>query len=69
MQPDASKTTIKAPRGTAISCKGWIQEAAMRMLMNNLDAEEHRTRSTAHSIYKEFDVACFAEMLAVMWCV
>ena len=30
---------IKAPRGTALSCKGWIQEAAMRMLMNNLDAE------------------------------
>ncbi len=30
---------IKAPRGTTISCKGWIQEAAMRMLMNNLDPE------------------------------
>jgi urocanate hydratase len=28
---------IHAPRGTAISCKGWQQEAAMRMLMNNLD--------------------------------
>lgn len=28
---------IKAPIGTKISCKGWIQEAAMRMLMNNLD--------------------------------
>lgn len=34
-----NKKTVKAPRGTAISCKGWIQEAAMRMLMNNLDAE------------------------------
>src|SRR6266853_828702 len=32
-------TPIKAPRGTAISCKGWQQEAAMRMLMNNLDEE------------------------------
>jgi urocanate hydratase len=30
---------IKAPRGTDISCKGWIQEAALRMLMNNLDPE------------------------------
>lgn len=31
--------TIKAPRGTTLSCKGWQQEAAMRMLMNNLDPE------------------------------
>src|SRR5690242_6608246 len=31
--------TIKAPRGTQISCKGWIQEAALRMVMNNLDPE------------------------------
>jgi urocanate hydratase len=30
---------IRAPRGTQISCKGWQQEAAMRMLMNNLDEE------------------------------
>ena len=30
---------IKAPTGTDLSCKGWIQEAAMRMLMNNLDPE------------------------------
>ncbi len=30
---------VKAPRGSAISCKGWQQEAAMRMLMNNLDPE------------------------------
>src|SRR6266852_5414534 len=30
---------IRAPRGTAISCKSWQQEAAMRMLMNNLDEE------------------------------
>jgi urocanate hydratase len=28
---------ITAPRGTTISCKGWPQEAALRMLMNNLD--------------------------------
>ncbi|MCS7028585.1 MAG: urocanate hydratase [Bacteroidia bacterium] len=34
-----SQRNIKAPRGTKISCKGWIQEAALRMLMNNLDPE------------------------------
>jgi urocanate hydratase len=32
-------TRIRAPRGTTLSCKGWQQEAAMRMLMNNLDEE------------------------------
>jgi len=31
--------TIKAPRGTEISCKGWQQEGALRMLQNNLDPE------------------------------
>ncbi|HEX7512387.1 MAG TPA: urocanate hydratase [Candidatus Methylomirabilis sp.] len=30
---------IRAPRGNQLSCKGWHQEAAMRMLMNNLDPE------------------------------
>src|ERR1051325_9314414 len=30
---------IRAPRGGQISCKGWHQEAALRMLMNNLDPE------------------------------
>ncbi len=30
---------IRAPRGTTLSCKGWMQEAAMRMLMNNLDPD------------------------------
>src|SRR5688572_27862356 len=30
---------IRAPRGSTISCKGWPQEAALRMLMNNLDPE------------------------------
>src|SRR3984893_4905742 len=32
-------TSIRAPRGNAITCRGWQQEAAMRMLMNNLDEE------------------------------
>ena len=31
--------TIRAPRGTDLSCKGWPQEAALRMLMNNLDPD------------------------------
>jgi urocanate hydratase len=31
--------TIRAPRGSKITCLGWSQEAAMRMLMNNLDPE------------------------------
>jgi urocanate hydratase len=35
----ASRGVIRAPRGTTISCKGWQQEAALRMLMNNLDPE------------------------------
>jgi len=30
---------VRAPRGTVLSCKGWQQEAALRMLMNNLDPE------------------------------
>jgi urocanate hydratase len=31
--------TVRAPTGTEISCKGWHQEAALRMLMNNLDPD------------------------------
>ncbi|HEX6519217.1 MAG TPA: urocanate hydratase [Streptosporangiaceae bacterium] len=30
---------VRAPRGTELTCRGWPQEAAMRMLMNNLDPE------------------------------
>src|SRR5437588_3820270 len=30
---------VRAPRGTALSCKGWVQEAALRMLQNNLDPQ------------------------------
>src|SRR5262245_7951979 len=30
---------IRSPRGSALTCKGWPQEAALRMLMNNLDPE------------------------------
>src|SRR5438309_11771774 len=35
----AEPRIIRAPRGTTLSCKSWQQEAAMRMLMNNLDEE------------------------------
>ena len=35
----AGPRLVRAPRGAAISCKGWQQEAALRMLMNNLDPE------------------------------
>ena len=38
-QTTAGPRLVRAPRGTEISCKGWQQEAAMRMLMNNLDPE------------------------------
>ncbi len=35
----STMTAIRAPRGSAITCKGWHQEAALRMLHNNLDPE------------------------------
>src|SRR5262245_38217996 len=31
--------TLRAPRGSQLHCKGWLQEAALRMLCNNLDPE------------------------------
>jgi urocanate hydratase len=37
--PRSGPRTVRAPRGTELSCKGWQQEAALRMLMNNLDPE------------------------------
>ena len=37
--PTAAARTVRAPRGTQLSCKGWQQEAALRMLMNNLDPD------------------------------
>ncbi len=39
MTSTATARTVRAPRGAAITCKGWPQEAAMRMLMNNLDPD------------------------------
>jgi urocanate hydratase len=37
--PTAGPRVVRAPRGPERTCKGWIQEAALRMLMNNLDLE------------------------------
>ncbi|HET6279091.1 MAG TPA: urocanate hydratase, partial [Candidatus Polarisedimenticolia bacterium] len=39
MKQESGPRTVRAPRGASISCKGWLQEAALRMLMNNLDPE------------------------------
>ncbi|MFB3906112.1 MAG: urocanate hydratase [Acidobacteriota bacterium] len=39
IKSEAEAPTIRAPRGTALSCRGWHQEAALRMLMNNLDPD------------------------------
>ena len=36
---DVGARVVRAPRGNTISCKGWQQEAALRMLMNNLDPD------------------------------
>jgi urocanate hydratase len=39
MNPATQARTVRAPRGSTLSCRGWVQEAAMRMLMNNLDPD------------------------------
>ena len=39
MSPSSEARTVRAPRGTTLRCRGWLQEAALRMLMNNLDPE------------------------------
>ncbi len=39
MSSPTDSPVITAPRGTHLHCKGWVQEAALRMLMNNLDPE------------------------------
>lgn len=35
----AGRREVRAPRGSELSCKGWLQEAALRMISNNLDPE------------------------------
>ncbi len=39
LQAEVGVDSVRAPRGTKLNCKGWQQEAALRMLMNNLDPE------------------------------
>jgi urocanate hydratase len=39
LQAEVGVEAVRAPRGTKLNCKGWQQEAALRMLMNNLDPE------------------------------
>ena len=39
MNESAGPRVVRSPRGTGLTCLGWQQEAAMRMLMNNLDPE------------------------------
>src|SRR5437588_11147674 len=39
MENSRESPVIRAPRGTTLTCRGWPQEAALRMLMNNLDPE------------------------------
>lgn len=39
MNMKSAARTVRAPRGTELNTKGWVQEAALRMLMNNLDPE------------------------------
>ena len=39
VQAKSGPRPVRAPRGTELSCKGWQQEAALRMLMNNLDPD------------------------------
>src|SRR5690606_8362811 len=38
-RPNMTSRIIRAPKGNQLRCKGWIQEAALRMLMNNLDPD------------------------------
>ena len=38
-EDETGATVVRGPRGTSLTCKGWQQEAAMRMLMNNLDPD------------------------------
>ncbi|NWF71315.1 MAG: urocanate hydratase [Chloroflexi bacterium] len=39
MTKQAQAREVRAPRGTTLTCKGWLQEAAYRMIQNNLDSE------------------------------
>ena len=62
-------TPVQAPRGTSLSCKSWLTEAPLRMLMNNLDPEvaedpEHLViyggSGKAARTWEDFDTICAA---------
>src|SRR5205823_4905699 len=38
-RPESGPRVVRAPRGSDLTCRGWGQEAALRMLMNNLDPD------------------------------
>jgi urocanate hydratase len=63
-------TPVRAPRGSAISCKGWLQEAALRMLMNNLDPEvaEHPEQLVVYGGRGKAarNWACFHQLVATL---
>ena len=66
---DASRE-IRAPRGTSLSCKSWLTEAAYRMLQNNLDpevAEDPKRLVVYGGIGRAArDWACFDAILATL---
>ena len=39
MTTPSARLPLRAPRGTTLSCRSWLTEAPLRMLMNNLDPE------------------------------
>src|SRR6266852_3789113 len=62
---DLSRGPYRAPRGTEISCKGWQQEAALRMLLNNLDPEVARNWECFHAIVRSLKALEADETLLV----
>ncbi len=42
--------TVRAPRGTQLTCKSWLTEAAYRMIQNNLDPEVAETAAGAGGV-------------------
>jgi len=64
---------IRAPRGSTLSCKGWVQEAALRMLMNNLDPEvaekpEVRPPETGSATTESSSPCASSPMRRRSWC-
>jgi urocanate hydratase len=63
-QDNSTYTPIRAPRGARLSCKGWPQEAALRMLMNSLDPDvaEH-----PESLFACSELGCVAPNWPEFW--